>query len=164
MISAQGIIATLKKHGVSHVVGLPDNGSRSLFEALWAEADIEVILVSREGEAFGLASGLHLGGQTPVVLLQNTGFLETGDAFRGTAYNMGVPLVSLIGYRGLKTMQPGTARVDTAATFFEPTLKAWNIPYGSMYTDADLGQIDWAFATAKETGLPTAVILAEETT
>ena len=125
---------------------------------------LTLILVSREGEAFGLASGLHLGGQTPVVLIQNTGFLETGDAFRGTAYNMGVPLVSLIGYRGLKTMQPGAQRVDTAATFFEPTLKAWNIPYGSIYTEADLGQIDWAFATAKETGRPTAVILAEETT
>lgn len=164
MISAQGILTALKKHGVSHVVGLPDNGSRSLFEALWEDPNIEVILVSREGEAYSLAAGLHLGGQNPIVLIQNTGFLETGDAFRGTAYNMGIPLVSLIGYRGLKTMQPGTPRVDSAATFFEPTLKAWNIPYKSMFSDTDLELLDWAFATAKDTNLPTAVLLAEETT
>jgi sulfopyruvate decarboxylase TPP-binding subunit len=98
------------------------------------------------------------------VLIQNTGFFEAGDAFRGTAYNMGIPLVSLIGYRGYKTMEPGAPRVDTAATFFEPTLKAWNIPYTAMHSDDDIGQIDQAFKKAAETSLPTAVLIVPETT
>ena len=163
MVSASAIITALKEQGVSHVVGLPDNGSRVLFEQLFADAEIELILVSREGEAYSLASGLYLGGKHPAVLIQNTGFLETGDAYRGTAYNMGVPLVSLIGYRGYKTMEPGAPRVDTAATFFEPTLKAWDIPYTVMFTDDDLGQLPAAFAKAAETSMPSAVLIAEET-
>ena len=161
MVQAKLIIAELKKQGITHVVGVPDNGSRVLFEHLSADPDIELILVSREGEVFALVSGLWVGGARPVALLQNTGFLEAGDAFRGTAYNMGIPLVMLIGYRGYKTMK--APQVDTAATFFEPTLKAWNIPYTLLFGDQDLSQIPAAFAQAAATSLPAAVILVEET-
>ena len=163
MISAAKIIAALERHGITHVLGVPDNGSCVLYERLWEHDTIEVILTSREGEAYGLASGLYLGGAHPLVLIQNTGFLEAGDALRGTAYNMGIPLVMLVGYRGYATMAPGAPRVDTAATFFEPTLKAWNIPYTAMHTDDDSGQIDAAFAKAQATSLPTAVLLVAET-
>ena len=163
MLSAEKIITILQQHEISHVVGVPDNGSRALFEHLWTEPNIEVILTSREGEAFGLASGLYLGGAKPLVLIQNTGFFEAGDAFRGTSYNMGIPLVMILGYRGYKTMEPNASRVDTAATFFEPTLKAWNIPYTAMHSDNDLHQISDAFALARETSLPTAVLMIPET-
>ena len=163
MLSSQKIVQAFEKEGVTHVVGVPDNGSRALFERLWAHPNIEVILSSREGEAFGLASGLYLGGATPLVLIQNTGFFEAGDAFRGTAYNMGLPIVMLVGYRGYKTMEPDAQRVDTAATFFEPTLNAWQIPYTAMHKDGDIEQIPAAFTKARETSLPTAVLIVPET-
>ena len=69
----------------------------------------------------------------------------------------------LVGYRGYKTMEPDAPRVDTAATFFEPTLKAWNIPYTTMHSDDDIGRIDDAFAKAEETSLPAAVLMVPET-
>ena len=163
MLSSQKIVQAFEKEGVTHVVGVPDNGSRALFERLWAHPNIEVILSSREGEAFGLASGLYLGGATPLVLIQNTGFFEAGDAFRGTAYNMGLPIVMLVGYRGYKTMEPDAQRVDTAATFFEPTLNAWQIPYTAMHEDGDIEQVHAAFTKARETSLPTAVLIVPET-
>ncbi len=163
MLSSQKIVQAFEKEGVTHVVGVPDNGSRALFERLWDHPNIEVILSSREGEAFGLASGLYLGGATPLVLIQNTGFFEAGDAFRGTAYNMGLPIVMLVGYRGYKTMEPDAQRVDTAATFFEPTLNAWQIPYTAMHEDGDIEQVPAAFTKARETSLPTAVLIVPET-
>ena len=163
MLSAQKIINILEDNNVTHVVGVPDNGSRVLFEQLWEHPRIEVILTSREGEAYGLASGLYLGGAVPLVLIQNTGFFEAGDAFRGTAFNMGLPIVMLLGYRGYKSMESGAPRVDTAATFFEPTLKAWNIPYSSMHSDEDRYQISDAFDLAKKTSLPAAILMIPET-
>jgi sulfopyruvate decarboxylase TPP-binding subunit len=164
LVKARLILAELKKQRVTHVVGVPDNGSRALFEQLFADADIELILASREGEVFAIAAGLWLGGAHPAALIQNTGFLEAGDAFRGTVYNMAIPLVMLIGYRGYNTMQPGAPRVDTAATFFEPTLKAWDIPYTLLFDDKDVPQIPAAFAKVEETSMPAAVVLVEETT
>ncbi len=159
MPSAQKIVDELKKWKVTHVVGLPDNGTARVYERLHAEADVDVITVSREGEAFAIASGLYAGGKQPVVLIQNTGFLESGDAIRGTAFNMRIPLVTLIGYRGYQTMRPDSPRLDTAATFLEPTLEAWGFPYHKIETDDDIPSISDAFRKAQETSMPTAVLL-----
>ena len=63
MLSSEKIVQALEHEGITHVVGVPDNGSRALFERLWAHPHIEVILTSREGEAFGLASGLSQVGR-----------------------------------------------------------------------------------------------------
>ncbi|MFH1568739.1 MAG: hypothetical protein ABIL09_12140, partial [Gemmatimonadota bacterium] len=134
-----------------------------LFERLWADPTLEFVPVTREGEAFAVASGLYLGGRSPAVIMQNTGFLETGDAFRGTAHNMGIPLVVLLGYRGYQSMRTGDS-VDTAASFLESTLKAWNVPYSIMVGDERAAEhLAAAFHRARQTSLPTAVILAAQT-
>lgn len=162
-MQARLILQELECLGVTHIVGLPDNGSRSLFDLLWHHDNIKVMLVSREGEAFAIASGLLVGGARPLVLIQNTGLFESGDAFRGTAYNMGLPLVALIGYRGFGGHREGGHRVDTAATFLEPTLAAWQIPYTIATTDEDVGQIADAFEQAETISMPVAVVLGAQT-
>lgn len=160
MPSSQKIIDELKKWDVTHVIGLPDNGSAKLFEELRGEPEIDVVTVTREGEAFAIASGLYVGGKQPVVLIQNTGFLESGDAIRGTAVNMEIPLVSIIGYRGYQTLRPeSNLHPDSAATFLEPTLKAWGFPYDIIETDDDIHYISEAFKTAQATSLPAAVLI-----
>jgi sulfopyruvate decarboxylase TPP-binding subunit len=157
--SALKIINELKKWNVTHIIGVPDNGTAQIYERLRADTEVDVITVSREGEAFAIASGLYVGGKQPVVLIQNTGFLESGDAIRGTAFNMRIPLVTLIGYRGYQTMRPDNPRVDTAATFLEPTLKAWGFPYSKIETDDDIPRISDAFRKAQGTSMPMAVLL-----
>jgi sulfopyruvate decarboxylase subunit alpha len=162
LIEARALLEEIRKNNVTHVVGVPDNGSRKLYELLREDSRIQAIPVTQEGEAFSLASGLFLGGQNPLILIQNTGLLESGDAFRGTAFNMGLPLVMIIGYRGYESMRSGTEPVDTAATFFEPTLKAWNIPYYTLHTTSESHLISTAFSKAAETSLPAAVIYPGE--
>lgn len=162
-IKAVSIIAELRKWDITHVVGLPDNGSRVLYEQLQKEPGIEVIPVTREGEAFAVASGLFIGGKQPFVIIQNTGLLESGDALRGTAFNMGIPLVMLIGYRGYESMQSEPERVDSAATFLEPTLNAWNVPYWLCQGNEEVNYLSEAFEKAKQTSLPSAVIYTGNT-
>lgn len=159
MLTAKLIIDELKKRKVTHVVGLPDNGSAAVYNILQDAPDIDLISVCREGEAFAIAAGLYVGGKRPVVLIQCTGFLESGDAIRGTVVNAKIPLVALIGYRGYHKMSRSDKWVDTAATFFEPTLKAWNIPYYVMETDDDIKYISEAFKQAEATSMPTAALI-----
>ena len=163
MISASKIIDAIKAQGVTHVVGLADNLCRVLFESLQSEESIEVVHVSREGEAFAIASGLYIGGKKPLILIQNTGFLESGDAFRGTSWIMRIPQVMLIAYRGYRTLAPDVDRKDTVAEFTEPTLKAWNIPYKTMLGDDDIPMIERAFEIAEKSAKPAALLVAETT-
>ena len=159
MASAQNIVNALKKQGITHAVGVPDNGSARIYERLRAEPDIEVITVTREGEAFAIASGLYVGGKQPVIIIQNTGFLESGDAIRGTVVNMQVPVVIFIGYRGYHNRDAEGQWIDSVATFLEPTLKAWRLPYEMLETEADIGCIARAFTKAEATSLPAAILL-----
>ena len=164
MASAQKIVDELKKQEITHAVGVPDNGSARIYELLRLEPGIEVITVTREGEAFAIASGLYVGGKKPVIIIQNTGFLESGDAIRGTVVNMKVPVVVFIGYRGYHNRDRDGQWVDSVATFLEPTLKAWDLPYEMLETDADVPCIARAFEQAAETSLPSVVLLIGHST
>jgi sulfopyruvate decarboxylase TPP-binding subunit len=156
------LFAQLRACGFTHIVGVPDNGSRALYELAWSDRAMEVVPVTREGEAMALASGLHIGGRLPLVVIQSTGMLEAGDALRGTAFNMGLPLVLLIGYRGYSSLEPGAERIDTAATFFEPTLRAWSLPYFTLLHTDDSQLIPVAMAHARAISLPVALAYAGE--
>ncbi len=159
MASAQKIVDALKEQNITHTIGIPDNGSARIFELLREEPKIEVITVTREGEAFAIAAGLYIGGKKPVIIIQNTGFLESGDAFRGTVFNMQIPVVVFIGYRGYHNRDEESKWVDSVTTFLEPTLKAWNLPYQKLEADSDIDCIKWAYAKSEETSLPAAVLL-----
>lgn len=164
MTSAQNIVDALKKQNVTHAVGVPDNGSARIYEILRADPGIEVITVTREGEAFAIASGLYVGGKNPVIIIQNTGFLESGDAIRGTVINMQVPIVVFIGYRGYHNRDTSGNWIDSVATFLEPTLKAWDLPYEMLETDDDIPCIKRAFEKAAATSFPAAVLLVGHAT
>ena len=159
MASAQKIVNELKKQEITHAVGVPDNGSARIYERLRSESGVDVITVTREGEAFAIASGLHVGGKKPVIIIQNTGFLESGDAIRGTVVNMQIPVVVFIGYRGYHNRDANGQWVDSVATFLEPTLKAWNLSYEMLETDADIPCISRAFEQAAANSRPAAVLL-----
>ena len=151
--AAHGVLNALRFHGITHVVGIPDNTSAPLFDALEGEQSPRLITVTREGEAFALAAGLWLGGGKPVVVIQNCGLLEAGDGLRGTAVRMSVPLPIIITGRGYAKMEraglspskPLTRHlltrpdVDSVALVTEPTLDAWGIPWDRCSADHDPG-------------------------
>jgi len=113
IIRAHLILDELRRHGVTDVLTLPDNASKALLDLIASDPGLRLLTVTREGEAFAIASGLWVGGRVPVVIIQNTGLLETGDALRGTAMRMRVPLACLVTYRGHATL--GAAGVAPSA-------------------------------------------------
>ena len=158
-LTPPAIVEELKKLGVSHIVWLPDTESRFLYDAVAADPDLILVPVCREGEAIPVAMGLLLGGQKPVCMIQSTGFYESGDAVRGLALDVSLPLLIFIGYRGFKRAGP---IVDSAATYLEPILKAWGLSYHLVETDDDVPKISQAYAETKEKSGPVAVLIGAE--
>ncbi len=178
MIHARLILDELRKQGVTDVLGVPDNAAKALLDLLEGEPAIRVLTVTREGEAFAMASGLWVGGRTPVVLIQNTGLLETGDALRGTAMRMRVPLVCIVTVRGharmaARGLRPTVATLnadllsrpdlDSVALLTEPTLLAWGVPSEMLSSDEDMPRLSAAFRRAGELEQPVAVLVTGET-
>lgn len=172
MLTTRRLLDTLKQIGISHAVGLPDNSTAALFHALADDPDIYLITVTREGEAFATAAGLWLGGQKPLVVIQNTGLLEAGDALRGTLIRMRLPVVCLVSYRGYKSLaaranspltpdELSRRDIDSVAALLEPTLRAWTLPYELVSDNADAEKIIAAQQRAHEQNFPQVIIIAE---
>lgn len=157
--TARNVVDTLIECGVSHVVWLPDTESGFLFETLRDEPRLKLVPVCREGEAIPLATGLWVAGQKPVVIIQSTGLFESGDSLRGMAIDYKLPLLLLIGYRGYEGGRPAA---DSAATYLEPVLRAWDIPYYLIDSNANLDIIPRAYRESQERPGPVAVLVGRE--
>ena len=171
--NAGPVIEMLESLGASHVVGLPDNGHAALFKLLETHPSIKTVPVTREGEAWAIASGLWVGGERPVLAIQNCGLLESGDALRGTAMRMRVPLLCFISYRGFNKMiahqiEPSFGpdpdlltrqEIDSAALLLEPTLRVWGVPFYRYGSDDDVSLVAEAWRQAEREERPVALLM-----
>jgi sulfopyruvate decarboxylase TPP-binding subunit len=158
-LSPETVLAEMTKHGVTHVVWLPDSETNWLYLLMKAEPSLTLIPVSREGLAFSTAAGLAVGGATPIILIQNTGLMESGDSLRGWGLGLNIPVVLMVGYRGWT--RHGVTQ-DTAATYTERFLNAFGINYYLVESNADAPRISVAFEEAKKTKRPVAVLVGDE--
>ncbi|MBV8338035.1 MAG: hypothetical protein JO358_21920 [Alphaproteobacteria bacterium] len=159
VLSPETVLDQMKKHGVTHVVYLPDSETNFLYLLLKADPKIRLIGVNREGQAPSIAAGLWLGGAKPLILIQNTGMLESGDSIRGWLMTLNVPIVLMVGYRGWTRHGVTT---DTVATYTERFLMAFGLNYYLVENDNDAERIDVAFEEAERTRRPVVVLVGDE--
>jgi sulfopyruvate decarboxylase TPP-binding subunit len=158
-LSPETVLREMKKQGVTHVVWLPDSETNWLYLLMQAEPTITLVAVPREGLAASIAAGLRAGGAKPLILIQNTGLMESGDSIRGWLLGLDIPVVLMVGLRGWTRHGVTT---DTAATFTEPFLNAFRINYYLVENDADAPRIAVAFEEAEKTKRPVAVLVGDE--
>ena len=158
-LSPEIVLEEMKKNGVTHVVWLPDSETNWLYLLMQAEPSLQLVPVSREGLAFSMAAGLSAGGKTLIILIQNTGLMESGDSLRGWGLGLNIPVVLMVGYRGWT--RHGITQ-DTAAAYTERFLHAFGINYYLVETSADASRISVAFEEAKKTKKPVAVLVGDE--
>ncbi len=158
-LRASSVVRALESHDVTHVVTLPDSETKGMYDAIAGSPSISLVPICREGEAIPIAAGLWSAGQRPVVIIQNSGLFESGDALRGLGLGVRLPLVMFIGYRGYE--RHGDTP-DSAARYLEPYLYMWGIPFYVVEDDDDVDRIPLAFRVAAEMEQPVALLVGAE--
>jgi sulfopyruvate decarboxylase TPP-binding subunit len=159
MFSGQQLATLFLDLGVTHVVTLPDSTIGQWGEDLELVDELSVVRVCREGEAWGIAGGLHLGGAMPLVLIQCTGLFESGDALRNVVHDWHLPILSVVGYRSF--LDQSTLPGDTCLTFTEPVLDAWRLPYRLITAPTQLGEMSAFLGECSQAGRPGVALIAE---
>src|SRR5207244_12651604 len=113
----------------------------------------------REGEAWEIAAGLHLGGANPLVLIQCTGLFESGDALRNVVHDWKLPIFAIIGYRSFLNQE--TLPGDTCLVFTEPILDAWKIDYRLIEKPSQLDEIVAHYRKCQHVGSAGVALVAE---
>lgn len=157
MFTGPEIETVFAELGITHVVWVPDTTLGPWERSLATSSRLKLIRVCREGEAWPLAAGLFLGGQSPLVVMQTTGLFESGDAMRNVLFDLKLPIYSLIGVRNwlVPTSQ------DTAKTFAEPILKAWNLDTQWIAEPADKPKLAEHYRRCRSASIPGVALLAE---
>ena len=159
MFTGQQIVALFTGLGITHVVGVPDSTIGQWDDALANAPSIRLVRACREGEAWEIAAGLHLGGARPLVLIQCTGLFESGDAIRNVVHDWKLPLYAVIGYRSY--LNQDTLPGDTCLVFTEPILDAWKIDYRLIATPAQLPEIADHYHGCQRAGTAGVALVAE---
>lgn len=85
--------------GVGLVTSVPDGYLAPLIDNL-AKSDIRHVSAAREEECFGIASGAAMSGKRAMVMIQNSGFLNSIGCFATLCMNYKLPLVIIVAHRG----------------------------------------------------------------
>lgn len=153
------LLAALRDAGVTHVVTVPDTHQRSLLELLATSDSPRLISVCTEDEAFALAAGLWVGGQVPLLLIQNAGMYASMNSMRGIALDGRVPTPMLIGEYFRDPDVPSRENPLRVVSLTEPTLELWGVPYYRLERPADVDRIKQAVHEATRDRGPVALLV-----
>ena len=159
MFTPEEIVAAFTELGITHVVWIPDTTTGQWDNALQAAPQIQLIQVCREGEAWALAAGLYLGGAKPIVVIQCTGFFESGDAMRNIVHDYKLPIFGLVGYRSY--LNASSLPGDTCLKFTEPVLEAWALNTVFIDSEEKKPKLAEHYHACVENNVPGIALMAE---
>lgn len=159
MFTPEEIVAAFTELGITHVVWIPDTTTGQWDNALQAAPEIQLIQVCREGEAWALAAGLYLGGAKPIVVIQCTGFFESGDAMRNIVHDYKLPIYGLVGYRSY--LNASSLPGDTCLKFTEPVLEAWALNTVFIDSEEKKPKLAEHYRACVENNVPGIALMAE---
>jgi len=158
MFTGQQVAGLLSELGITHITTVPDSTIGPWFDDI-AAANVDIVQVCREGEAWSIAAGLHLGGANPLVLIQCTGLFESGDALRNAVHDYRLPLFGMVGYRSY--LSQATLPGDTCLKFTEPVLDAWQLATRFVDEPDRIGEIADLYRECQSAQKPGIALFAE---
>ena len=156
-LPAQQVVELFIDLGITHVVWLPDSAIGPWEQALATSDWLTLVRVCREGEAWAIAAGLHMAGKRPLVVIQNTGLFESGDALRNVLFDLKLPLLAVVGYRSYLV----DGSTDSARRFTEPIIQAWRLSYVLVREPGDLRAMAAHFRDCLTKAVPGIALIAE---
>jgi sulfopyruvate decarboxylase TPP-binding subunit len=159
-LSGANIIQQLKSGGIEFVVSVPDiTTAAGLLAPLEKLAEPRLIRVCKEDEGVGICAGLAHTGKRAVLMIQQTGLLDSINAIRGVAVEYSLPICMLV---GLLEKEPDVRPRESkryGVRIVEPILEAMGVDYHEIEDEADIGKIGPAIDAAYQQSKPVVLLI-----
>jgi sulfopyruvate decarboxylase TPP-binding subunit len=161
-ISGESIIREIKASGVEFVISVPDiTTSEGLLRPLANGAGPRLVRICKEDEGVGICAGLAHTGKRALLLIQQTGMLDSINAIRGVAVEYSLPVCMMV---GLLEKEPGIHPRQSkkyGVRIVEPILDAMGIEYHEIEQQADVPKIRPAIDAAYAASKPTIILIGQ---
>lgn len=153
-LSGASIIREIKVSRIEFVVSVPDiTTSEGLLRPLARETTPRLIRVCKEDEGVGICAGLSYCDKRALLLIQQTGMLDSINAIRGVAVEYSLPICMMVGLLEKEPGVPPRQSKRYGVRIVEPILESMGIAYRNIETEADIASIrpaiDEAYANAR---------------
>lgn len=162
-IPAATLVDAIHRCGVRTVLTVPDTHQATTLAALAADPAVRLLTCATEDEAVAIAAGLWIGGDEPMLIIQNTGLCASINTWRGVAIDGHIPLFAFVGLFSREAgVEPRTS-ARSPVRYAIPLLEALDIPYALIDGPADVPRIEKLFRLSRERHGPAVALIGYPT-
>lgn len=163
---AERFLTTLLDNGYRSYTGVPcsllKGAFRFLEEEMLQEAPrLRYVSSVREDSALGLAAGMYLGGEKPVVLMQNSGVGYCLNVLTSMLLIYDIPMVMVISWRGAAGSNDAVEH-DIIGERLLDVLGSINVPHVLLDPEAPEASVEECLRKVEEVQQPVALIISEK--
>jgi len=161
-LSGESIIQEIKASRIEFVISVPDiTTSEGLLRPLAARTSPRLIRVCKEDEGVGICAGLAYTGKRALLLIQQTGLLDSINAVRGVAVEYSLPVCMMVGLLEKEVGVPPRQSKRYGVRIVEPILDAMGIAYHEIEEQADVAKIRPAIDDAYAQSKPVVLLIGQ---
>lgn len=154
------IIAAIKKAGVTHVAALPDiTTSAGLLWPLSKDKDLRLIRLCKEDEGVSICAALNYTDTRAVLLMQQTGLMDSLNNIRAVACEYQQPICMIVGLLGKEPDRMPRESGKFGVRIIEPVLDAMEIDHINIEGDEDVARLPPAIERAYATSRPMVALI-----
>ena len=151
----QSLINALKRGGIEFVAALPDIVTSEF--VLWPLSEdpaVRLVRVCKEDEGVSICAGLSFHGRRALLMMQNTGLLDSINAIRAIGIELEMPICMLVGLQGRDVQDSPNTSSNFGVRITTPILDAMGIEYHFLQSDEDTVIVPQRISRAYEESRP----------
>lgn len=159
-LSGRAIIDALKRTGVEFIVSVPDIcTSVGLLKPISEDPALRLIRVCKEDEGVSICASLSFCDRRGVLLMQQTGLMDSLNSLRAIGVDYQNPVCMMIGLLGKEPELAPAQSHSFGVRVITPILDAMGIRYIVLNSDDDIETGMQAIHDAYRTSAPVAILL-----
>jgi sulfopyruvate decarboxylase TPP-binding subunit len=161
-LSGQSIVREIKASRIDFVVSVPDiTTSEGLLRPLAKLSHPRLIRICKEDEGVAICGGLAFTGKRGLLLIQQTGLLDSINAVRGVAVEYNLPICMMVGLLEKEVGVPPRQSKRYGVRIVEPILDAMGIAYHEIEKEADVPKIRPAIEDCFANSKPVVILIGQ---
>ena len=153
--SGARIISLIKRAGVREIVTVPDIvTSNGLLWPISEDPDFRLTRICKEDEGVSICAAMSYNGTRAVLMMQQTGLMDSLNAIRAIGIDYARPVVMLVGLQGKEPdVHPDQSQVY-GVRIVRPILDVMEISHSLIENPDDVDHIPDAISRAYENSQP----------
>ncbi len=158
--SGSAIIAALEAARIELVAALPDIvTSDGLLWPIARRGRPRLVRLCKEDEGIGICAGFHSTGKRAVLMMQQTGLMDSLNALRAMGMDYELPIVMLVGLQGKEPELPAALSKSHGVRIVPPILDVMDIKHIAIESPEDVELVAPAIDEAFDRSRPLCILI-----